>query len=250
MADSAEEPIRLPDPSIGPSVASCPVTNFTGEACEPVCPSPGKPPASCPGADHAGDTTRLLDLLRHGDCQARDRLIGHACERLRRLTRHMLRGFPGVHRWEQTDDVLQNALIRLCRALATGTPESSRHFYHLAALQIRRELLDLAQHHLGRQGHGAKHHTDRHPEANGEGPLAAQPDRGGEPSSVEEWSDFHRAVESLPDEEREVIGLLWYEGLTQEAAKTVLGVSLRTIRRRWQSARVKLVEALDGEMPL
>ncbi len=199
--------------------------------------------------DSAGETARLLDLLRLGDSQARDRLIDHACERLRRLTRQMLHGFPGVQRWEQTDDVLQNALIRLCRALATVTPESPCHFYRLAALQVRRELIQLAHHHLGPQGHGAKHHTDRYPAESREGPIAAQPDQGGEPSSVEEWSDFHQAVESLPDEEREVIDLLWYEGLTQEEAKNVLGVSLRTIRRRWQSARLKLVAALNGEMP-
>jgi len=39
-------------------------------------------------------------------------------------------------------------------------PESSRQFWNLAALQVRRELIDLAHHHLGPQGHGARHHSD------------------------------------------------------------------------------------------
>jgi RNA polymerase sigma factor (sigma-70 family) len=200
-------------------------------------------------ADPAGETARLLDHIRLGDEQARSRLIAHACERLRRLTSHMLRHHADVRRWEQTDDVLQNALIRLCRALAAATPESPRHFYRLAAVQIRRELIDLFHHHLGPQGHGAKHDTGVHSKDSQEGSVATQPDRAEEPSSLGEWTDFHRAVESLPDEEREIIDLLWYEGLTQEQAAAVLGVSLRTVRRRWQSARLKLTEALHGEMP-
>jgi RNA polymerase sigma factor (sigma-70 family) len=194
--------------------------------------------------DFAGETARLLDLLRLGDEQARDCLIGHACERLRCLTRRMLQGYPGVRRWEQTDDVLQNALLRLCRALEAATPESARHFYNLAALQVRRELIDLAHHHLGPQGHGAKHHTDGAGKAVGE-----KADGAAEPTSVEAWGHFHRQVEALPDEERELFGLLWYEGLSQEEAAAVLGVSVRTVKRRWQSARVRLSEAMGGEAP-
>lgn len=200
-------------------------------------------------ADSACETARLLDLIRLGDEQARRLLIGHACERLRRLTRHILRGFPGVRRSEQTDDVLQNASLRLWRALTASTPESPRHFYNLAALQIRRELIDLAHHHLGPQGRGARHRTDVHSRDVRGGPLTTVPDRTGEPSSLEAWADFHGAVDSLPEEEREVIGLLWYEGLTQAEAAVVVGVSLRTIRRRWQCARLRLIDALGGDMP-
>ncbi len=201
--------------------------------------------------DLAGETARLLDLLRHGDEQARHCLVAHACELLRMLTSRMLKGYPGVHRWEQTDDVLQNALLRLCRALEATVPESPRHFYNLAALQIRRELIDLAHHHLGPQGHGAKHHTDSAGMAADDrgGALDYQEGKEGEPATLEAWTDFHEAVERLPDEERELFGLLWYEGMTQEEAAAVLGVSLRTVKRRWQSARIKLVEALGGEAP-
>lgn len=34
----------------------------------------------------------------------------------------MLRGYPLVRRWEQTDDVLQNSMMRLYRALAEQPP--------------------------------------------------------------------------------------------------------------------------------
>jgi len=63
-----------------------------------------------------------IDRLRAGDSSARDALLACAIDRLERLTRKMLKGFPGVHRWEQTDDVLQNAILRLSRALQDVTP--------------------------------------------------------------------------------------------------------------------------------
>jgi RNA polymerase sigma-70 factor (ECF subfamily) len=47
-------------------------------------------------------------------------------------------------------------------------------------------------------------------------------------------------VDSLPDEEREVVQLLWYEGLRQPEAAVVLGISLATLKRRWQVARLRL----------
>jgi RNA polymerase sigma-70 factor (ECF subfamily) len=153
----------------------------------------------------------------------------------------MLRGYPNVGRWEDADDVLQNVLVRLYRALATTTPESARHYYHLAALQVRRELLDLADRYQGPHGAGANHHTD------GSGAvLAGAADPAGGPSSSAEWTEFHRRVESLPDESREAFGLLWYDGLTQEEAAEVLEVSVRTVKRRWLAARLALARIPGG----
>src|SRR5437763_17122557 len=100
---------------------------------------------------------RCLDRLHGGDEAARHELLNSACERLSQITRTMLRDYPRLKRWEQTEDVLQNALVRLMRALQTITPASVRDFYRLATLQIRRELLDLVRHYFGPEGRGAKH---------------------------------------------------------------------------------------------
>src|SRR5262245_57434375 len=98
-----------------------------------------------------------IDRLAAGDETARDELLGGTCQQLERLTRKMLRDYPGVRRWEQTGDVLQNASLRLCRALQQVKPPTLRDYYRLAALQIRRELTDLARHYYGPQGGGANH---------------------------------------------------------------------------------------------
>jgi RNA polymerase sigma factor (sigma-70 family) len=200
--------------------------------------------------DHATQIQDCIDRLRLGDSSARDELLAQASERLTRLTRKMLRDFPGVRRWEQTDDVLQNAALRLCRALGEVQPPTAADFFRLAAAQIRRELLDLARRYSGAHGLGAHHASVA--EGNGIHPAAAWPnpsDSTYDPDRLAAWSDFHHEAEALPQEEREAFDLLFYQGLSQAEAAAVLDVSERTMKRRWQSARLRLCETLGGKMP-
>jgi RNA polymerase sigma-70 factor (ECF subfamily) len=200
--------------------------------------------------DHATQIQGCIDRLRSGDASARDELLAHASDRLARLTRKMLRDFPSVHRWEQTDDVLQNAALRLCRALEEVRPATAADFFRLAAAQIRRELLDLARRYSGAYGLGAHHASvagGDEPDSAAAGPNPS--DTTYDPDHLAAWNDFHRAAESLPPEEREAFDLLFYQGLSQADAAALLDVSDRTIKRRWQSARLRLVQALGGKMP-
>ena len=48
---------------------------------------------------------------------------------------------------------------------------------------------------------------------------------------------------------REVVDLLWYQGLPPAEAAPLLGVSASTLTRRWRDARVALFDALDGKPP-
>src|SRR3954465_7183406 len=154
----------------------------------------------------------LLERHRAGDPSAREGLISLAQGRFVALARSMLRRYPHVRRWEETDDLLQAALIRLHRGLAVVRPGDVPHFDNLAATQIRRELIGLARSYHGPEGLGANHHTDP-----GER-LAQVADGYGMPESLEEWTAFHEAVERLPEEERRVMDLLWYRGLTHSQA--------------------------------
>ena len=187
--------------------------------------------------DHSTLIQGCIDRLRLGDPAALNELLDHASERLTRLTRIMLRDFPGVHRWEQTDDVLQNAVVRLCRALGEVRPPTAADFFRLAAAQIRRELIDLARRYSG--AHGLAPHQAN---AAAGGTSMAEPAAGAEPADTTNdpdrlaaWTDFHREVEALPAEEREAFDLLFYQGLSQAEASALLEVSERTIKRRWQA---------------
>jgi RNA polymerase sigma factor (sigma-70 family) len=186
----------------------------------------------------------LLAGLSVGDADARNEIIEHACERLRRLTQRMLREYTKVKRWEQTDDVLQNAMLRLHRSLVQVKPESPRQFYGLAATQIRRELIDLARHHYSDKGVGSNHETDRQ-----DGKPRAEKAVSVEPENLEDWTRFHEVVDDLPDDQREVFSLLWYEGMNQPEACSVLDVSLKTVKRRWQAARLAIHSAMTDDQP-
>jgi RNA polymerase sigma-70 factor (ECF subfamily) len=196
---------------------------------------------------HTLQLVGLLDLMRAGDQTARQRIVEHACGRLRGLARKMLRRYPKVHRWEETDDVFVEAITRLHRALESVQPESPRHFYNLAATQIRRVLIDLSRRYYGAEGLGSHHDTAGADQDGDVAPRYEPPDSTAEPSSLAEWTDFHEQVEAMPDEEREVFNLLWYEQMGQEEAAEILGVTTRTVRRRWQDARYRLQKARLGE---
>jgi RNA polymerase sigma factor (sigma-70 family) len=189
-----------------------------------------------------------LERMNSGDHDGRDELFRHAGGRLERLTRKMLRGFPGVQRWCDTGDVLQGALARLLRSLAEVRPASLRDFFGLSAAQIRRELIDLARHYQGPEGIGANHASaagrpDDLP------PAHDRSDQTWDPAGLASWGEFHEHIKELPEEEREVVDLLFYQELTQAEAAQLLSVSVRTLQRRWQSALVQLHELLGGRWP-
>ena len=152
------------------------------------------------------------------------------------------RGYPRLRRWEQTDDVLQNALLRLHQSLASVQPATSREFYGLAALQIRRELIDLSRRHFGPLGAATRHATAVWSEAGQHGGVAS--DAAGRPDAMAAWQAFHEEAGRLPDAERETFHLLWYQGLKQHQAAELLGVTERTVKNRWRRARLLLQQKL------
>lgn len=187
---------------------------------------------------------QLLPRAAAGEAAALDALLGHCRERLTLLTRRMLGDFHRVRRWAETDDVLQNALIRLVAALDSTAPRTPRDFLALASLQIRRELIDLARHYYGPEGIGANH--DSHPPSDASQGPAEPADLRHEPASLAQWTEVHALIDRLATEDREIIGLLFYQGLAQAEAAEVLGVSLRTVQRRWHDALCRLHRVLNG----
>src|SRR5262249_38149019 len=66
------------------------------------------------------DTMKVTDWLarwRAGDQQALEELLRAAYPQLENLARKMLKGFPRVRRLNDTNDVLQNTVLRLVRSL-------------------------------------------------------------------------------------------------------------------------------------
>ena len=181
-----------------------------------------------------------LARLRAGDSKAREELIVFACERMRGIAHRMLRTFPTVRRWEETGDVVQNAALRLDRALRETIPSEPRGLVGLAATQVRRELLDLAKKHRGPESYGANHETNYQRK---DGELRATDEQ------LERWTRLHDSAERLPADESEVFQMCWYLGLKQEEIAGLLGCSIRTVKRRWEAAKTMLKSEMPGGQP-
>ena len=183
-----------------------------------------------------------LDRWRMGDRTAANDLLRMALDRLEKLARRMTRAFPNIRGVADTDDVLQNSLLRFLRTLQNLRPATTRDFFNLAAVHIRRELLDLARRTKNKRTVPLDPNDSSSPTA----PEPVAPDDTG--PEAERWVRFHEAVDQLPLEEREVVGLVFYHGWTQEEIAKLFDVDERTIRRRWKAACEKL-RAIVGEIP-
>ena len=190
-------------------------------------------------------TEKLEDLLRRSDSgepEAFDDLISFSIQRLTALTRKMLAGEDFVRRWQQTDDVFQNAALRLQRALKEVHPTTKKDFFSLAATMIRREILDMARQLRRRKSDAAHHYSE---------PLSTEKSsdlrlwEGADETSPETWCRFHEAIDRLDGRKREMIELLYYQGMTIRQAAEMLDVSERTVRRLWRDVKLEIEEVLE-----
>jgi len=58
----------------------------------------------------------------------------------------------------------------------------------------------------------------------------------------------HRALETLPDREREVVELAYWSGLSQSEVASFLDIPLGTVKTRTRSALAHLADVLEGEL--
>ncbi|HEX3150392.1 MAG TPA: sigma-70 family RNA polymerase sigma factor [Gemmataceae bacterium] len=187
------------------------------------------------------DMHNYIDRMRAGDANAANQLIRAAQKRLEKLAHRMV-GKSLARRGDvDVDDILAGSMPRLIRSLGDVRPESTRSFYNLAAVQMRRELLDVIRAARRRPTLEA---VGSDPDAGGFQAVAAPED-----ADLDRWAALHVAVEQLPVDEREVIGLTVYHGWSQMEIAVLLHVSDRHVRRIWSDAIRHLSAALGGQLP-
>ena len=169
---------------------------------------------------------RYLDEL-DGDSPAEPivrALLDRAVRRLHLLCATLLhRSYPRLTRPPlnlQADELLGAIAERLLKALSEVHPRNARQFFALANQHMRWELNDLARR-LDDQ------------------PAAAELNEGLVPSPPSSASGLSpdglrmlRAIDELPEDEREVFDLVRIQGMTQTEAAHVLGVSEESVKRR------------------
>jgi RNA polymerase sigma factor (sigma-70 family) len=184
--------------------------------------------------DSACAYTDLLQRLAEGDEAARDELIERAQDRLRLRVSQMLSRFPLLRRCEGTSDVLQDVLFNLSGVLKRIHPHDGRHFLGLAGQQIRWKLLDLAR---------------RSPEP---GVRTLDPSQDllqttHDPNRLAQWAEIHNYIQHLPEADRELFDLIFYQGTPQPLVAEILRISSRTLKRRWQKVRLAFMARFGSE---
>jgi RNA polymerase sigma-70 factor (ECF subfamily) len=141
----------------------------------------------------------------------------------------------------QADELLGAIAERLYKALLEARPRSVGEFYALANEHMRWQLNDLAGR-LDDQSAAAEL-------AEGLVPAPASSASGLTPDGRR----ILRAIDALPEEEREVFDLVRIQGMTQAEAAGLLGVSAATVKRRLSRGLRLLAEQLadlrPGERP-
>jgi RNA polymerase sigma factor (sigma-70 family) len=169
-------------------------------------------------------------------------LLARAVDRLRLLCGALLhRSYPRLTRPPlnlETDELVGGVVAGLITALQKVRPQTVRQFFALANQHMRWQLNDLAR------------LLDERPR------LAVVSESGVEtpPESADSIlsQDARRmllAIEGLPEEDREVFELVRIQELTHVEAAAVVGVSVKTVQRRLNRARLLLAEALDDLRP-
>jgi RNA polymerase sigma factor (sigma-70 family) len=153
-------------------------------------------------------------------------LLASSVTRLHQLCSTLLhRNYPRLTKPPlnlESEEMLSAVVERMMKAIRVVHPGNVRQFFALANQHIRWELNDLARR-LDEQTRAEELHES-----------AVAPARV-EQSTSQTGPNTARimaAIESLPEDERETFCLVRVQGMTQEGAAEVLGVSVKTVQRR------------------
>lgn len=168
-------------------------------------------------------------------------MLDRAARRLQHLCASVLhRGYPRLARPPlnvHSDEMLGAVVERLLKALREARPTSVRQFFSLAAQHTRWELNDLARR-LDGEPRAGELADDRIP-APGDSDSGLSPD----------GRRMIEAIDALPADEREAFDLVRVQGLTQVEAAEVLGVAVKTVKRRLDRGLRLLTERLGDLRP-
>jgi len=168
-------------------------------------------------------------------------LLGRAAERLHLLCATLLyRSYPRLTHAPlnlRSEEMLSAVVERLLKALRNVRPATVRQFFALANQHMRWKQNDLPRR-LDEQA-----------------PAGALPDEfiAAQDSNDSQISPVARrlleAIEALPEEEREVFGLVRIQGMQLVEAANILDVSPKTIQRRLNRGLLILIEKLGDLRP-
>lgn len=182
------------------------------------------------------ELTKLLAAARQGDDAAAGQAFGLLYDDLRRLARARLRQHQTITLLNTTSLVHESYL----KLVATDSlpVDDQHHFFAYASRVMRSVIVDFARARLtDRRGGGAERVVLD----------TAQLDKLGAAERESDVLRVHEALDVLAQADLElaqIVEMRYFGGLTEAEIGEVLGMSMRTVRRNWDKARLLLAAAL------
>jgi RNA polymerase sigma factor (sigma-70 family) len=196
-------------------------------------------------SDTTADVRDLIERLRHGDDSARRALLERVYHRLRRIAAAVFRkDFYRLRDRHDLDSVVDETWARLLKALEQTTPESAAEFYSLMFHKVRQVLLDMARRQT-RDDARRQAGLLGEQEAGDDAPFEVS-DSTHDPSRLAFWTEFHREVESLPDNQRAVFDFHYFAEFPQAEIARLLDLHPKQVSRLWIAATMRLAQRLEG----
>ena len=181
------------------------------------------------------DPAELITAAQAGDQQALDQLLTALQPQLYRFSMKMCR-HP-----EDAEDVLQDTLLSAARALDGFRGGST----------LKTWLYTIARNACIKKRRKSKFAPERTEALHEVGGVADDGTNAEDDlQNAELVSRVHRAIATLPSDQREVLILRDIEGLSGQEVADVVGISLAAMKSRLHRARVGLREALSQPMPV
>ena len=174
------------------------------------------------------DLTALLRDASEGDQTALDRLMPLVYGELRKIAASYLRQERKDHTLQPTA-LVHEAYLRLTHQKDVAW-QNRAHFFGIAAQMMRRILVDHARKRLAAKRDASAWKV-----------ATAEVDGGAE--SAPELLALDRALEELEKidpQQAKIVELRFFGGLTVEETAEVAGISPRTVKREWRTAKAWL----------
>lgn len=185
------------------------------------------------------DITQLLQAAQAGDGEAGNQLYSVIYSQLRELALRHRSGWRGDETLNTTA-LINEAWLKLADG-ATPRWESRDHFLAVAATVMRQILVDKARHRSSlKRGANVPHQALDE---------SATTDTSFSPELAAEILGVHEALEKLArtqPRQAKVIECRFFGGFQVDETSRTLGISISTVRRDWELAKLWLQRELDA----
>jgi RNA polymerase sigma factor (TIGR02999 family) len=182
----------------------------------------------------SGEVTSLLLELKRGNKEAEGRLIPLVYKELRRIAAIHLRREAPDHSLQPTA-LVHEAYLRLTDIKEIDW-QSRSHFFAVSATLMRRILVDHAR------ANNAHKRGDGWDAVSLNEAILPSPERAPEILALDEALD---KLAAFDQRQSKIVELRFFAGMSEDEAGSVLGISVRTVKRDWRIAKAWLFKELN-----